>query len=56
MRKKEDNKKETPLQENPEANPLEKEIDDLINREKTRRNIVSKLLGKSSSKIKKSEN
>lgn len=55
MAKKNDRMKETPLQEKPEENPLEKEIENLINREKTRRNIVSKLLGKSNSKIKKSE-
>jgi len=56
MTKKNDSKKGTPLQDKPEENPLEKEIEDLIDREKTRRTIVSKLLGKSNSKIKKSDN
>jgi ribosomal protein L13 len=56
MTKKYGSKKDTPIQENPEENTLEKEIEDMISKEKTRRTIVSKLLGKSNSKNKKSEN
>ncbi|MCF8365974.1 MAG: hypothetical protein K9H16_09335 [Bacteroidales bacterium] len=50
MMKKNDSKKETPLKENPAENPLEKEIDDLIDREKTKRAIVSKLLHQTNAK------
>jgi len=56
MTKKNGSEKDEPIREKPEASSLEKEIEDLISREKTRRTIVSKLLGKSNSKIKKSEN
>jgi hypothetical protein len=56
MRKKNDRMKETPLQEKPEENPLEKEIEDLIDREKTKRTIVSKLLHQTNAKNKKSDN
>ncbi len=37
-------KKGMTVQENPEANIIEKEIENLIDREKTKRRIVSKLL------------
>lgn len=50
MKKKNDRMKETPLREKPEENLLEKEIEDLIIREKTRRTIVSKLLHQTNAK------
>jgi hypothetical protein len=40
-------KKGKPPQENPEEDSLEREIDDIIDREKTKRRIVSKLLKQS---------
>lgn len=42
------------VQENPEANIIEKEIENLINREKTKRRIVSKLLSQTDLKNRKS--
>jgi len=54
MTKKNDRMKETPLQEKPEANPLEKEIEEMIDREKTKRRIVGKLL--KSTEFKKNRN
>jgi hypothetical protein len=44
MTKKNDSKKGKPLQEKPEASSLEKEIEEMIDREKTKGRIVSKLL------------
>jgi len=44
------NKKDKPLKEKPEEDSLEKEIDDIIDREKTKRRIVSKLLKQTNSK------
>ena len=43
-----------PLQEKPEENPLENEIEDLIARQKTKYRIVGKLLNQTNSK--KTEN
>jgi len=40
-------KKNKPLQEKPEEHSLEKEIEEIIDREKTKRRIVSKLLKQS---------
>lgn len=37
-------KKGRPVQEKPELNIIEKEIEDLIDKEKTKRRIVTKLL------------
>lgn len=56
MTKKKNSKKETPLQEKPEENPLEKEIENLISREKTKRTIVGKLLHQTNAKNRKSDN
>ena len=44
MTTKNDIKKDKPLLQKPEETPLEKEIENLIIREKTRRTIVSKML------------
>ncbi len=56
MTTKNDIKKDKPLLQKPEETPLEKEIENLIDRGKTRRTIVSQMLGKSNSNIKKSDN
>lgn len=56
MTKKHGTKNNRPHQEKSEPDALEKEIEDMIEREKTKQNIVSKLLGKPNSKTKKSDN
>jgi len=48
-------KKGKPLQEKPEEEILEKEIEDMIDREKTKSRIVSKLLNHTSPQILKSD-
>ena len=48
--------KDTPPQEKSEEKSLEKEIEDLIDREKTKRRIVSKLLNQWDSKKKRDSN
>ena len=54
MTTKNDIKKDKPLLQKPEENPLEMEIGNLIDREKTRRTIVSKMLNQN--EFKKTEN
>jgi len=49
-------KKGKPLQEKPEENSLEKEIEEMIDREKTKVRIVSKLLNQTTTSIVKSNN
>ena len=49
-------KKGKPLQEQPEVEILEKEIEDMIDREKTKSRIVSKLLNQTTTSIVKSNN
>jgi hypothetical protein len=56
MAKNNDDKKGRPIQKNPEPGALEKEIDELIQREKAKRRIVSKLVHQSNSRNKKSDN
>ena len=48
-------KKGKPLQEQPEVEILEKEIEDMIDREKTKGRIVSKLLNHTSPQTVKSD-
>ncbi len=55
MVKKNSIKKDKPLQEKPEENALEKEIEDLIDREKTKGKIVSKLLNQTTQSNVKSD-
>ncbi len=50
------NKKAKALQGKPEEKSLEKEIENLIDREKTKNRIVSKLLYQTNSKKRKSDN
>jgi len=50
MTKKNGSKPDTPLQEKSEPDALEKEIEDLIDREKTKNRIVGKLLNQRDSK------
>lgn len=56
MRKKNGSMKDTPPQEKSEEKSLEKEIEDLIDREKTKRRIVSKLLNQTIPPSKKLNN
>jgi len=49
-------KKGKPLQEQPEVEILEKEIEDMIDREKTKGRIVSKLLNHTNLTIIKTDN
>jgi len=53
--KKNYNKKSKPLQEKSEKNSLVKEIDELIDREKTKSRIVSKLLNQTTQSNGKSD-
>jgi hypothetical protein len=56
MAKNNDDNKGRPIQKNPEPDALEKEIEDMIEREKTKRRIVGKLLNQTNQKNKKSDN
>jgi hypothetical protein len=50
MAKMRDLKKDEPLQQQPEENSLEKEIEEIIDSEKTMRRIVNKMLSQPNAK------